>query len=118
VLYALLLCHDENLIVGTEADQVVAFDDFTAKMGDRIVVRALLRPTWAATSVNLRDPRMTIVDRSFAQTTEQIAGVIVVDCAHLDEAIEAVCSLPTRGYETIEIRPLWKIDGRLDDASR
>src|SRR5262249_20517483 len=39
---------------------------------------------------------------------DQLVALIVVNCAHLDEAIEAVGSIPAAGLSTVEIRPIWR----------
>jgi hypothetical protein len=65
-----------------------------------------LMPTTAATT--LRAGRETLVlDGPFAETKEQLLGFYIVDCATLEEAIEAARAL--KGEETagaFEIRPL------------
>jgi hypothetical protein len=42
----------------------------------------------------------------FAETKEQIAGFNVLECADLDEAIEAVSRHPTAKIGTFELRPV------------
>jgi hypothetical protein len=43
----------------------------------------------------------------FAETKEQIAGLAIIECEGLDQAIEAATAHPAAGYGTIEIRQLW-----------
>jgi hypothetical protein len=109
VLYARLLCHDESLTVGTDADQVAAFEAFAAKLGTRLAGNALL----------LNDPGGDFSDRarrdgnhrrrSVFRDGRQIAGFSVVECAHWDEAIDSGVFDPRAGFERVEIRPIWEI---------
>ena len=44
-------------------------------------------------------------DGPFAETKEQLGGYYIVECANLDEAIEAAGKLPAVKYGTVEVRP-------------
>jgi hypothetical protein len=107
--YALLTC-DDGTVSRTEAERRVSLQEFTERMGDRLLSATRLRPTTAATSVRVRDGGIVIVDGPFAETKEQIVGVLVIECADLDEAIEAAASIPTATYGTVEIRPVWELE--------
>jgi hypothetical protein len=45
-------------------------------------------------------------DGPFAQTTEQIAGFDVIECADLDEAVAIASLHPVAKVGTIEVRPM------------
>jgi hypothetical protein len=42
----------------------------------------------------------------FAQTTEQIAGFDVIECADLDEAVAIASVHPVAKVGTVEVRPM------------
>ena len=42
---------------------------------------------------------------SFAATTEQIGGFDILDCADLDEALDAASKHPVAPFATIELQP-------------
>ena len=68
---------------------------------------ARLMPTSAATTIRKdRDPPL-VLDGPFAETKEQLLGFYILDCANLDEAIDAALELgranPGGSYE---VRPL------------
>jgi hypothetical protein len=67
-----------------------------------------LRPTSDATTVRLRSGEVLMADGPFAETKEHVAGFDLMDCADLDEAIEAATKHPCAAYGAIEIRPLWQ----------
>jgi len=107
--YALFTC-DDGTVSRSEADRRATLQAFAERMGDRLLSATRLRPITAATSVRVRDGEVVIVDGPFAETKEQIVGVLVIECSDLDEAIEAAASIPTAQYGTVEIRPVWDLE--------
>lgn len=106
--YALLITRDETARGATPSD----FQELTAlfeELGSRLMANIRLRPTGAATSVRVFDGDLVITDGPFAETKEQILGVIVVDCEDLDEAIEVAARIPIARIGTIEVRPVWQM---------
>jgi hypothetical protein len=65
-----------------------------------------LEPIDTATSVRVRDGRVSITDGPFAETKEQLAGFYLVDAADLDEAIRIAARIPPAREGTIEVRPV------------
>jgi hypothetical protein len=65
-----------------------------------------LEPVETATSVRVRNGRVTITDGPFAETKEQLAGFYLVDAADLDEAIQIASKIPPAREGTIEVRPV------------
>ena len=66
-----------------------------------------LQPTATATSVRVREGKTLITDGPFAETREQLGGVLVFDCKDLDDAIMWASRVPDAQRGTIELRPLW-----------
>lgn len=108
--FALLICADESEITGTDPARIAAFVAFQEELTARGVAHSglRLRPTSTATTVRVRDNRLVIADGPFAETKEQIAGFYLVDCEHLDEAIELASKLPAARWGTVEVRPVWE----------
>jgi hypothetical protein len=67
-----------------------------------------LRPASDATTVSMRGGEVLIADGPFAETKEQIAGFDILDCADLDEAIEAASKHPVARFGMLEVRPFWE----------
>jgi len=68
-----------------------------------------LAPTSTATTVRVEKGKALVSDGPFAETKEQLAGYYMLDCAHLDDAIEWAARIPTAckgGEGCVEIRPL------------
>jgi hypothetical protein len=66
-----------------------------------------LRPHTEAVTVRVRDGEVLVADGPFAETREQIGGYELVECADLDEAIEAAAGHPAASRHAVEIRPFW-----------
>ena len=71
-------------------------------------VGTLLRPAPEAVTVRVRDGQLLRTDGPFAETKEHIAGVEIVECADLDDAIAIASTHPAAGHHPIEIRPFWE----------
>ena len=64
-----------------------------------------LEPPSAARTVRVREKHAIVTDGPFAETKEQIAGFDVLECADLDEAIEAAAKHPMARVGIVEVRP-------------
>ena len=70
-----------------------------------------LHPVAMATSIRVRDGKRLITDGPFAETREQLGGYFLIDVANLDEAMDIADRLPGAGKGTVEIRPLYALEG-------
>jgi hypothetical protein len=110
MLYA-LLCYNSETVVESwskEKDDAVMAKHFAQQQkmaaNGKIGPVARLMPTTTATTI--RHGRQTVVlDGPFAETKEQLLGFYVVECASLEEAIEAASPFVT-DHGAIEIRPI------------
>jgi hypothetical protein len=59
--------------------------------------------------VHVRDGDVVIADGPFAETKEQIAGLYVIECNDIDEAIALASAHPGARVGTIEVRPVWEM---------
>ena len=102
--YLLLICGDES--AAEHADE--GCGGWTAEMTGRGLLRVTggLRPSAEARTVRVRRRQLLLSDGPFAETKEQIAGLCILECADLDEAIEAAARHPAASYGTIEVRPM------------
>jgi hypothetical protein len=114
MLYAILCYNSEDAVGSWSREQ----DD--AVMADLAVVRkklakanrlgpvARLHPTKTATTLRKGRGQPIVVDGPFAETKEQLLGFYIVDCATLEEALEAARDLARAnpGSGAYEIRPV------------
>jgi hypothetical protein len=64
-----------------------------------------------AVTVRVRDGRVLVTEGPFAETTEQLGGYYVLDLPDLDAAIAVASRLPPAKKGTVEIRPMFVLDG-------
>jgi hypothetical protein len=109
--YACLVYLDESKINAlSQGDwdalnqQCIAFGEEIVASGHRLGGEAL-EPTHTATTVRVRDGRVTTMDGPFAETKEQLAGFYAIEAKDLDEAIAVAAKIPPARYGSIEIRP-------------
>jgi hypothetical protein len=86
-----------------------AFNQAIAQSGVMKDGKGLL-PTPTATTVRVRDGKTVLTDGPFAETREQLGGMLVFECGDLDEAIHWASQIPdaSRGG-CVELRPLWEM---------
>ena len=70
-----------------------------------------LMPPGTGTTVRVRGARRQVQDGPFAATKEQLGGYVIVDVANLDEAIAIAERFPAAKRGTVEIRPLFPLEG-------
>jgi len=69
-----------------------------------------LEPTSAATTVRVRNGRMSTTDGPFAETKEQLGGYYLLEAKDLNEAIQLAARIPGAKYGCIEVRPIAEMD--------
>jgi hypothetical protein len=110
--YACLVYLDESQINAlSQSDwdslnnECMAFGETRVGNVERLGGEALA-PTHTATTVRVRNGKVTAVDGPFAETKEQLAGFYAIEAHDLDEAIEFASKIPPARYGTIEVRPM------------
>lgn len=59
-----------------------------------------------ATTVRVRNGRLSITDGPFAETKEQLAGFYLIDARDLNEAIQVAGKIPPAREGSVEVRPV------------
>jgi hypothetical protein len=70
-----------------------------------------LRPTSMASTVRVRNGKTATTDGPFAETREQLGGYYMVEAKNLDEAIGIAAKIPGAKHGSIEVRPVWPLEG-------
>ena len=86
-------------------DASLANDEGLRQRGQLLLAEAL-QSADTATTIRVRDGRMSATDGPFAETTEQLGGVVCVEARDLDEAMAIAARFPVAPYTTIELRPV------------
>jgi hypothetical protein len=77
----------------------------------QFIAAAPLQPVASATSVRVRQGGTLITAGPFAETTEQLGGFFLIDVPDLDAAIAIAARLPAARKGTVEVRPVFHLDG-------
>jgi hypothetical protein len=92
-----------------EADAIMneyfKFTDDIRKSGKYVAGEAL-QPTVTATTVRVRNGKVSSTDGPFAETKEQLGGFYVVEAKDLNEAIQIASRIPSARFGSIEVRPV------------
>ena len=83
----------------------LAFDGAIRQSGHCIASEAL-EPVSTATTVRVRNGKVSVTDGPFAETKEQLAGFYMVEARDLNEAIQIASRIPPARYGSIEVRPI------------
>ena len=86
------------------SDYMAYTDDI--KKGGQYLGGNGLQPTSTATTVRVRDGKMTSTDGPFAETKEQLGGYYLVEARDLNEAIQLASRIPGAATGSIEVRPV------------
>jgi len=104
--YLCLVYGDEKALAGMDDRHCVSFDEKIRASGHCVASEAL-QPTATATTVRVRNGRVSVTDGPFAETKEILGGVFVIDLPDLDEAIRLAALIPAaKDTGSIEIRPI------------
>lgn len=106
IRYMMLVCTD-SAVDPQEFAHIESVGPWVAEMDGRGVrlYGSELEPPGSARTVRVRDKHAMVTDGPFAETKEQIAGFDVLECADLDEAIEAASRHPMARVGILEVRP-------------
>lgn len=86
-------------------DESLAFDE-TLRKGGHFLAAQALQPVRAATTVRLRNGKLSVTDGPFAETKEQIGGFILIEAKDLNEAIQLAAKIPVVRFGAVEVRPV------------
>jgi hypothetical protein len=112
--YLLLIYTDEKSYAEGEHDackaESLALTHELHKQG-KYLGASPLQPVATATSVRVRQGKRHVTDGPFAETREQLGGYFLIDAANLDEAIDIAARIPGARKGTVEVRPVFELEG-------
>ena len=86
------------------------FLDTLTESGELILAEGLADPA-RSRRVSTRDGTTVASDGPFAEAKEYLAGFFLVECDHLDRAVEIAGQLPEAELGLIEVRPVLATNG-------
>jgi hypothetical protein len=86
-------------------NEYFAFTEGIRRSGQYVAGEAL-QPTQTATTVKVRNGKVSTTDGPFAETKEQLGGFYMIEAKDLNEAIQVASKIPSARLGAIEIRPV------------
>src|SRR6266852_7638774 len=75
-----------------------------------LVAAEALQPVDTATTVRVRNGKLSITDGPFAETKEQLAGFYLLEARDLNDAIQMAAKIPPAREGSVEVRPVRQLD--------
>jgi hypothetical protein len=69
-----------------------------------------LQPVQTATTVRVRNGKVSTTDGPFAETQEQLGGYYLIEAKDLNDAIRVAAQIPSSRIGSIEVRPIMEFD--------
>ena len=74
------------------------------------IASSLLQPVQTATTIRVRNGKLSISDGPFAETKEQLGEFYLIEARDLNDAIRLASKMPLARLGCIEVRPIKEYD--------
>jgi hypothetical protein len=96
-----------------KSDELNMMADYRAfgesiKSSGHLISGFRLQNTPTATTVRVRNGRMSTTDGPFAETKEQLGGFYLIEARDLNDAVQVAGRIPGARMGSIEVRPIWE----------
>ena len=113
-----LICAEKVMEQMPSADADAHFAEYTRFTDDirrsgHFIDCNRLQPPGAATTVRVRNGKLSTVDGPFAETKEQFGGYYLIEAGDLNEAIQVAARIPGARMGCVEVRPVAQDDQTL-----
>lgn len=76
----------------------------------RLLAAEPLESVQTATTVRVRNGKVTLTDGPFAETKEQLTGFYLIEARDLNEALQVAAHIPVARVGSVEVRPVRTLD--------
>ena len=109
--YLCLICAEKVMEQMDPTDARKHFDEYrefteSIRASGHLVACNRLEPPPAATTVRVRQGKVSTTDGPFAETKEQFGGYYVIEARDLNEAIQVASRIPGARLGCVEVRPI------------
>jgi hypothetical protein len=118
VKYLCLVYHDEtwlDALPEREYDalvgEVLEYREDLERSGHHIA-SDVLQSVQMATTIRVRNGKVSITDGPFAETREQLGGFVLIEARDLNEAIRVAAKMPPARMGCVEVRPIRELKPR------
>jgi len=92
---------------GGRVSECLAAHEELSKSG-HVIASEALQPVHTATTVRVRNGRLSTTDGPFAETKEPLGGFYLIEARDLNEAIQVAARIPAARWGSVEVRPIWE----------
>ena len=103
--YLCLVYIDEQKLQGVQDSECASYSD-GLKSKRLLIAAEALQPVETATTVRVRNGKVSVIDGPFAETKEQLAGFYLIEARDLNDAIQVASKIPPAREGSIEVRPV------------
>ena len=82
-----------------------AFTEGVRQSGHYVAGEAL-QPVQVATTIRIRNGKVSTTDGPFAETKEQLGGFYLINARDLNDAIQVASKIPAARTGSVEVRPI------------
>ncbi len=109
--YLCLICAEKMMEQMPEADAEQHYQDYaeftkTIRSSGHLVGCNRLLPPAAATTIRVRNGKVSATDGPYVETKEQLGGYYVIEARDLNEAIQVAARIPGARIGCVEVRPI------------
>jgi hypothetical protein len=69
-----------------------------------------LQPTETATTVRVRNGKLSTTDGPYVETKEQLGGYYLINAKDLNDAVQVASRIPGAQHGTVEVRPIMEFN--------
>jgi hypothetical protein len=99
-------------------DGCFAYDDDVLRKGGHFAGGEGLQPPGTAATLRFRDGKVVVTDGPYAETKEQIGGILILEADDLGHAIRLMSAHPGVRAGPFEIRPAADLSGMIRESER
>ena len=109
--YLCLVYLDEKKLEEVHDSECMVFGKGLRESG-RYIAGEALQSIDAATTVRVRNGKVSMTDGPYAETKEQLAGFYLIDANDLNEAVQVAAKIPPARVGSIKVRPVRELSAR------
>ncbi len=98
-------------------DECFAYDDALRKNGHFVGGEGLQGPN-TATTLRWKDGKVSVTDGPYAETKEQLGGILILEARDLNHAIQLMSKHPGVKAGPFEIRPAQDLSGMVAESEQ
>ena len=107
----LCLVYGEEALMATMDDRECMACAQSLTDSGHLVAGQALQPVETATTLRVRNGKVSYTDGPFAETKEQLAGFYLLEARDLNEALDKAAKIPPARIGSIEVRPIRQLQG-------